>query len=386
MRILVLASVLAAGCGPHVTNPARSTTPAVASRASDGCTVRPRQVSPPGRAGVHPHLAAADGVFAVVWEDSDDHHRGVHFQSLDAQANPVGPSVEVADLDRGGAEPRVVADGDGFAVVWTVDQADTSMIVLRRVDARGKPRGDVMPVVSVPNARALSAIKVDDGFAVAWWTWSANPPEQLLSWLDGSGKPVGKPLSLSKGSLVEPQVDLEPVAGGVRAVWVEQVANTDHIFAADVTRAGVRQRVDLGAGSGPSFGKSGVIYANLGDGTVWRSPVAAAHPTKLSDGQSPEAAADQVCLFRTVSTLDLTIDELRCVGLDGDRIARDQRIAGAPGGVLTLHAAAGAGAVGIVYQTEGDDLMSVQFAALSCANASAPTGVATSAPTGVVKR
>ena len=367
MRIFVLASLLAGGCGSHGTTEARSTMPPSAPHASEACTVHPRQVSPPGRAGVHPHLAASGGVFAVVWEDSDDQHRGVHFQSLDAQANPVGPSVEVADLDRGGAEPRVISDGDGFAIVWTVDQPDSSAIVLRRVDAHGKPRGDLLPVVSAPNARALSATRLEDGFAVAWWSWSSDPPEQHLSWLDADGKPKGKPLSLSKGALVEPQVDLAPIPGGVRAVWVEQVASADHLFTADVTPAGVQGAIDLGAGSGPSLSKDGVVFANLADGSVWRTHGAVGKPTQLGAGQSPEAAADQVCLFRTISTVDLTTDELRCVGLVGDRVARDQRVASAPGGVLTLHVASGDGAVGVVYQTEADDLMSVQFAALRCA-------------------
>src|SRR5256885_13985894 len=107
-----------------------------------GCVLHERRLSAEGRAATRPEVAYNRGVFAAVWEDADAEHTGVRFQALDALAAPLGPGVEVADVEKGGAEPRVIPDGDGFVVSWTVAG---SQIALRRGDRLGRPRGDVLP-------------------------------------------------------------------------------------------------------------------------------------------------------------------------------------------------------------------------------------------------
>jgi hypothetical protein len=287
-------------------------------------------------------------------------------QPFDPQGAPLGPAVEVADLTRGGAEPRVAADGDGFAVLWTVDQADTSTINLRRVDARGRPRGDIIPIVSAAGARALAAARIPDGFVVAWWTWSASPPVQSLTFLDESGRPTGKPLVLTRGTLVEADVDFRPINGSLRGGWVAPVDGVDHVYTAKVTPGAVGERIDLGPGNRPSVVPGGTVWAVPAEATVWWSPEGAAKPSKITEGQTPVAAGDALCLFRTAHSEERSVDELYCGALGEGRVAGLERFAVAPGGVLTMSVAQSAGLTAVAYQTEEGEEMAVILLGAQC--------------------
>ena len=157
-----------------------------------------------------------------------------------------------------------------------------------------------------------------------------------------------------------------------RVTWVEQIDGADHVFVAEISQPGLTHRVDLGAGSTPSFASDGVVSANLQDTSVWRTPLAAPQPAKLTDGQSPTAVGSSLCLFRiaTAASADGTensVDQLRCLALDGAKIVRDDLVTSAAGGVLTLRVAVAGGVQAVAYQTEGDEGMQVGFATLRCA-------------------
>ncbi len=362
--------IVLAGC-PTRTEVKPDEHPTVTPPSTDSCTVKTRRISPQTRGGVRPHvLPAPQGGFAVVWEESDESSRGIHFQALDAQAAPAGPAVEVADLQRGGAMPRLVADGDGFAVLWAEDSADNTTLHFRRVDAKGKPRGDVVPVIKSPNVRVLAAARTKSGFAAAWWTWSSQPPELAVSYLDADGKPRGAPITLTRGTLIEPAVDFSPGDGPelLRVAWVEPQEGADHVIAGTIEpgKPQVAARVDLGEGNLPSFIASGLVLARIGDTSVWRTPFRNPAPVRLTDGQNPDAAGNSVCLFRPATGTELLTDELRCLTLEDGRILRDRRVTTAPGGVLTLSLAVSGPTVGVVYQTEEPENMSVSLATLTC--------------------
>lgn len=364
-----------AACGPAASTEVKPTpvaTAATQAPPSDGpaaaprCQVKARRLSALGHSAVRPQLATGGDGFAVVWEDATDRHRGVLLQPFDRQGAPLGPAVEVADLTRGGAEPRVAADGDGFIVLWTVDEADSSTINLRRVDARGRPRGDVIPIVSAAGARALAAARVSGGFVVAWWTWSASPPTQSLTFLDERGQPTGKPLLLTRGTLIEADVDFRALDGSLRGAWVAPVEGVDHAYTARVTPGGVGERLDLGPGNRPSVVPGGTVWAVPAEATVWWSPEDAAKPSKLTDGQAPAASGDALCLFRTAHSEERTVDELYCGALGGGRVTGLERFAVAPGGVLTLSIAQPAGMTAVAYQTEEGEEMAVVLLAAEC--------------------
>jgi hypothetical protein len=381
---VAVAALAWSACGPAARPAAQA--PAEAARPPaptvPACAVRERVISAPGVASVRPDVASGDGGFAAVWEETDVRHRGVHFLALDGAAQPLAGSVEIADLDRGGAEPRVTADGDGFAVLWTVDEADTSVIAFRRVDGRGKPRGDVAPAVSAPGARALAVERLcgvasdggagcDDGFALAWWTWAGAAPQQSITWLDGDGRPHAR-LPLASGAFVDPAVALRRVDARLVASWEELVEGRQHVFAGELTRGGIAARADLGVGDGPSLGAGRVVYANLGEASVWSAPLdpGGGEPAPVGDGQVPSAAArgdsTVACFARSRSTEESSEDELACRELDGPRAGRETTVARAPLGIVSLRVAAGPSAYGVVYQIEEDGGMTVHFATVRC--------------------
>jgi hypothetical protein len=380
MRALVLLLVgIVSGCAPARTAQKEEkrpeptsgeTAPPPASPrtpATPECAVKTRTISVPGRGGVRPHIAGAAGAFAVVWEESE-RHPGIHFLALDADANPIGAPVEVADLERPGAEPRLIASGDGFVVIWTVDAPDTSIIAMRRIDARGRPLSDVMPTVATRNARPLAAAATDDGIALAWWTFGTDPPVQSLTWLDRTLKPRGKPITMVRGLLSEPSAGLRAAAGTLRGAWVEVVDGADHVVTAELTRTGVTRKTDLGPGDDPSFAGDTVVFTTLADGAVFRARFGETPPTRIAEGQAPTADAGALCLASYGSGEGSPGDVLRCRELRADGPGPEHRILTAPGGVLTLGVARSGDTTGVVYQTlEEGGAMAVDFVAVRCA-------------------
>lgn len=333
------------------------------------------------RPGVRPYLAVRSGEFAVVWEQTGDEHRSIRFQALDQSTNPLGPSIEIADLKHGGAAPLVVADGNGYVVVWTVDQLDTSAIALRRVDRLGKPRSDVVQVVAQPGARALGLGQVPQGFVVVWWTRAKLPHVQMATWIDAGGRPLGPPVLLSRAPSVDPTVDVEPLQAGeararpgsVRIAWEELVAGIDHVIVAEVGSAGVLRRVDIGPGDTPSFGGDQVFFEHLGDQTIWYSPKMEAQPRQIAEGHSPEATRAWgvsgrgiLCFGRLVTKEQTSSDELVCAELEAGKLVREQHLASAARGVIAVQAAATSKGYGVAYQTEEERGMAVSFAAVTC--------------------
>jgi hypothetical protein len=322
---------------------------------------------------VRPAVVGGSSALGVVWEETDENHRGIHFQAVDANATPLGPSVEIADLDRGGAEPRVVVDGDGYAVLWTADQPETSVIAFRRIDARGKPRGDVAPAISAPSARALAVSHVGGGgFAVAWWSGATRPPVQAITWLDADGRPQGRPVELSHTTLVDPMADLRPDPdGGVRAAWEEQVSGVQHVMVGRVAKTKVVERVDVGPGTAPSLDEGGVMFARLEDASVWWSPLEVARPVKFTDGQYPDAAGRGggravLCLMRQNNTDEASVDELDCLDVVRGVPVSDRQVFSAPRELVTLQVTPFGEGYGVVYQVKEADAMAVNVSIVMC--------------------
>jgi hypothetical protein len=387
---------LCAACGPVARPEVKDARPKEARpepAAPPPCAVQTRRLSSTGRDAVKPSVAVLGTTarrYGVVWEQSDESHRGIRFQALDDEARPLAPPVEIADLERGGAEPRVTADAcadaspgpcDGFAVTWTVDQAETSVIAFRRFDARGRPRGEGVPAVSATGARALAVapapcgppgLACPGGFALVWWTWVGSPPVQRLSWLDGDGHPRGAAVELSRTALVAPAADLRIDAkGAMRAAWQAEVGGVQHVLWGRIARDAAPERVDVGRGDSPSLVGSGIVFAHLDDGSVWYAPFASPAPVRFSDGQAPDAAVmapghSVVCVARTVITDDESVDELDCLRLDHGQPVRDDAVAHAPRGLGGLQVAAWEHGYGVAYESKEPDAQAVSLAVAKC--------------------
>jgi hypothetical protein len=370
MRVCLILLMLSCGPRPPVKGPDQ---PPTDSSEAPGCVVHERRLSATGRGGARPSVAAASDnqFFGVVWEDLDESHSGIRFQAVDLQAQPLAPSVEIADLQKGGAEPRVIADGDGFVVSWTVESSATSVIALRRVDSRGKPRGDVIPAVSAPSVRSLALSRFGEGFALVWWSWASSPPLQALTLLDKDGRPRGKNLELSRTPLVEPIADLLPDGDMLKVAWEEQHQGLSRVMVGRAASSGISARLDLGPGDAPSLTQTGVVFAHLDDASIWWSPLEVAKPQRFTDGQYPDARPlgperGVLCVVRLAVTDEGSFDELDCMTLVHGEPVRDDKIASAPRGLVAQDVAPTKDAFGVVYQTQEPDAMAVHLSTAKC--------------------
>jgi hypothetical protein len=365
MRLCLILVLGCAGCPRQVQVKDETSSDAAPA---PGCLLHERRLSAEGRAGTRPDVAWNGGAFAVVWEDADAEHAGIRFQALDAQAAPLAASVEVADLEKGGAEPRVIADGDGFVVSWTVA---STQIVLRRVDRLGKPRGDVVTALSAESAHALALAPFADGLALVWWTWASSPPLQAVTFLDGEGRPKGEPVPLSRTPLVSPMADLLPSGASLQVAWEEQHDGVEHALAGRVTPAGLSHRVDFGPGDSPSLTQKGAVFGHLDDASIWWSPLEAARPARFTDGQYPDARPlgpekGVLCVVRLAETEAGSVDELDCLTLQKGDPLRDDKVASAQRGLRAQAVAAGADAFAVVYQTDEPDAQAVHLVTARC--------------------
>jgi hypothetical protein len=360
--------------------PGRARVPAAAAPAPT-CRYSVRRLSAYGRGALRPQIAATADAFAVAWEETTD-HRSIRVQTFTPEAVPLGSSIEVADVGRAAAAPRIsaAADGDGFAVFWTSEHGDGSAaITMRRIDRTGKPKSDAIPVVVAPGARALDVAPSNGGYTLAWWNWSGTPHQLAVSFVDKNGRPAGKALPLTRAPAPDPTVDVAAGATlGRRAAsvlaWDELAADgSDHVILGDLGKERLEGRTDLGPGATPRFGAGLVIWERAADATIWSAtPGGDATPVRLADGHLPAAAprglgATAFCfLHDTDPTGSAHVDDLTCGDLVDGRLTDATRVALEPRGIVGLSLAVTAGRIGVAWQSQQDDDTGISFASLSC--------------------
>jgi hypothetical protein len=407
-RSFILVAALASACGPAPTRSTAPTTPSASASASSSaslsssssssspaggapvaaggapgrntpqCSYSVRRVSAWGRGGMRPQIAASADAFVVAWEETTD-HRSVRVQTFATDAQPLGPSIEVADLQRAGASPRVAPgpEGDGFVVFWATASGDSSAVVMRKIDRTGKPKSDVIPVVVAPGVRPLDAQPTDKGYAVAWWNWSGTPHQLAVSYLDKDGRAVGRPWPITRAPSPDPTVDLASGATlGHKAqtviAWDETVDDAEHVMVGDLGAQRLEGRIDLGPGETPRLGSGIIVWERPKETAIWWAPLSGGGaPQKLVDGHVPAAAAHgkatALCYLRDTDPSDEAhIDELSCGTLVDGKIADGTRIAVAPRGIFALATVSTGGHIGVAWQTQEDGDTGISFAALSC--------------------
>ncbi|HEX4459253.1 MAG TPA: hypothetical protein VIA18_14845 [Polyangia bacterium] len=370
-------SALAAGCAPAVASrplvkaPRPSPETVVTAAPDAACRAIVRRVSTTGTGAARPQVAAGDDAFAVAWEETTD-HRGVRVQTFDLEARPLGPSIEVADVTRSGADPRVIADGEGFLVLWTVEEGDSSVIYVRRLDRAGKSAGDTVPLVTSPGARALSAVSFGSDYAVAWWNWSGLPHVVTVRYFDHRDQPLGKPFVVSRAPSPDPTVDLAPMADGHATIaWEEMLGGDQHVWTALLTHNTLDGRRDLGAGETPEFAGDRLVWERPADAGLYVAPIAGGTALRLTDGHTPAAATRSdgraaLCFVRDTSLEQGRADELWCARLTDGKLVQMSKLALAPRGILTLQAAASKSRLAAAWQAQEDDDTSVSVATISC--------------------
>jgi hypothetical protein len=350
---------------------------AAAAPAKARCRSAVRRVSLPGRAGIRPQIAVAQDTFAVAWEEEGD-ERGVRLQLLDASARPRSGTVALTD---GGAasEPRLVSDGDGFALFWTVAGDERSSIAMRRVDGAGIPRGPSRSVVVAPGARALAAARLADGFVLLWWLWSSTPHTLFATFLDGDGRAVGRALPITDAPSADPTVDVAapaelgvPLQADAIVAWEQLVDGVEHVILGRLDRTQLVEQVDLGRGESPALGDRRVIFERPEENRLYAASIDpwGGAAKRLSDGHTPAAArrgdATALCFIRDSPLEEGRADELWCGTLHEGQLPDATKVALAPRGLLALELAAGPSQFAVAYQVQEEDDTSISFAALTC--------------------
>lgn len=154
-----------------------------------GCGSHLRRLSGKGVMAANPALVANQTHLAVAWQEHDGDYAAIRLLVLDSRAKPLGPSVQLAEVAVAAPTPLVIADGDGYAVLWRGDGS----ILLRRADRLGRPSGDAMSLWSGKRLRLLAALRSGEQFRVVL-AGEDSAPQALSFSLDG--KLQGKPRSI----------------------------------------------------------------------------------------------------------------------------------------------------------------------------------------------
>ncbi|HMB52188.1 MAG TPA: hypothetical protein VKU40_02650, partial [Thermoanaerobaculia bacterium] len=213
-----------------------------------------------------PALAAApDGGVVVAWSDAVS--RRVEVRRFDGAGRPVG---HAQTLSVRGEAPAVAVGPDGQALVaWRQLVGGGVVLLARRVDSYGLPRGELIrlaePSPAVDSGPML-ALAPDGGFAVAWGERTAARAELRMRLFAATGTPAGPAFAVDGGSGAAPRLG-GLVRTGDRWVVVWEEAAEPAGGGVVVQRAFATDGTPLGAGerlSGPHGGDGAPSVARLG--------------------------------------------------------------------------------------------------------------------------
>jgi hypothetical protein len=135
--LLTLAASSAVAVGGCATTPRVSSgAGAGATRPVPACRTVVRALAGPADRPQAAVLSAHPWGYAAVWQEK----RGtLRFLSVDREARPLAPNAEIVDRPEAPVPLAIDVDDDGFAVTWR----EGERWLKRRIDAHGRPRGDV---------------------------------------------------------------------------------------------------------------------------------------------------------------------------------------------------------------------------------------------------
>ena len=143
------------------------------------------------------HLGPGGGYAVAYTEQADGVFNG-WFQRVGADGLPVGAAQRISTGPDNANGPRLVRDGDRYAVSWYDTRDDNTEIYLARVDANGARIGDNVRVTDDAHPSVLpSLVRTDTGFGVAWQDRRAGNQEIWFRHTDAQARPIGQPVRLS---------------------------------------------------------------------------------------------------------------------------------------------------------------------------------------------
>ena len=86
----------------------------------------------------------------MVWAEAVGDRASVRFFAADDEGRPLSPNAEIVDLAARPTGLSILPAGDGFVIGWSEAAGDGTRSFLRKTDARGRARDDVMVAQPVP--------------------------------------------------------------------------------------------------------------------------------------------------------------------------------------------------------------------------------------------
>jgi hypothetical protein len=164
---------LAAGCGGETKGTTSTGSTGTGAGTTTGgiapkCAVGARDVLVSVGAGSAPAVAFGGDRYLVAWTSTVKDAGDIRVALLDAK----GAKVTEQALAEGAGEssyPSVIADGNGFLVVWQDKGVSGAVVNGRRVDAQGMPQGAAFEIAKSTSVDARpSAAPGSLGNAIAW--------------------------------------------------------------------------------------------------------------------------------------------------------------------------------------------------------------------------
>ncbi len=142
VRTAILGALLVVswgGCATTTSAPRRGLVEPGRDVVSPTCRTRVRLLAPAARNSTAVALGASALGTVIVWNEQLGEHGALRFLAVDNIGLPRSPSAEVVDRQGTLVPSAIEADGEGHLVIWS----ESSDRYQRRVDGRGRARGDV---------------------------------------------------------------------------------------------------------------------------------------------------------------------------------------------------------------------------------------------------
>jgi hypothetical protein len=166
-----------------------------------------------------------------------------------------------------GSAPAVAFGGDHYLVAWTSTVKDAGDVRVALIDAKGMKITE-QPLAEGPGVASFpSVIAEADGFLVVWQELAASGAVVYGRRVDPLGMPKGAAFSIAKSGSVDARPTLAPASMGAAVAWADTTGSTLGLI--DGTAVTNKTPIDQGAapaigGAGAALGIAWVAGSKLG--------------------------------------------------------------------------------------------------------------------------
>jgi hypothetical protein len=174
---------------------------------------------PVGR-GAASDLALTSTGFALVWQSARDATGAqIYFALLNQDGSPWDQELRLSDPNETGSDPRIAFDGAALGVAWRSGSGGGGLR-WRRLDADGKPLGEVEPLTSGDVGAPSLLQQPAGGFGMAFVDASSAERQVAFLEVDDAGQLEGPPRAVTDAG-VPSAPSLIMMDPGYAAAWVD---------------------------------------------------------------------------------------------------------------------------------------------------------------------